>query len=112
MENVYNEFTSNFDFENHKNYLPEKNQNDFENDGQLLVIFVNPKSGSQRGVKICDLSEKYRNENFTNFNIINFPKEKTKIIKSSDFDSTKNFSLVVFNVVKLEELTQGNNFNA
>ena len=110
MENVYDECTSNFDFNNYKNLLPEKNKNDFEKDGELLVIFVNPKSGSQRGVKICDLSQKYRNENFPNFNIVNFPQEKTKIIKSSNFDSTKNFSLVVFNVVKLEELTQGNNF--
>ena len=72
MENVYDECTSYFDFNNYKDLLPEKNKNDFEKDGELLVIFVNPKSGSQRGVKICDLSQKYRNENFPNINFNNF----------------------------------------
>jgi hypothetical protein len=109
MKNDYQESQLNFNFLSYKNFLPEENKKDFEK-SDILVIFVNPKSGSQRGKKICNLSEEFRNEHFPNFNILNFPQKNTKKLISSEFDSTKNFTIVVFNVVKSEELKQGNKF--
>ena len=99
MKNDYQESQLNFNFLSYKNFLPEENKKDFEK-SDILVIFVNPKSGSQRGKKICNLSEEFRNEHFPNFNILNFPQKNTKKLISSEFDSTKNFTIVVFNVVK------------
>ena len=109
MKNDHQESPLNFNFLTYKNFLPEENKKDFEK-SDILVIFVNPKSGSQRGKKICNLSEEFRNEHFPNFNILNFPQKNTKKLISSEFDSTKNFTIVVFNVVKSEELKQGNKF--
>ena len=62
---------------NNQNDFPEVAntviEQDFENDGRLLVLFTNPISGSQEGKIIIALGERPRLQNYKDFVILKFP---------------------------------------
>ena len=48
---------------------------DFAEDSNFLLLFVNPKSGSQQGEIILEYIKKYKENSVQNYNIIHFPQD-------------------------------------
>ena len=69
--------------------IPNNIKEDFKDKENFLLVFVNPKSGSQQGKIVLDHAEKYRIENIPGYNIIHFPimDDKLRKRKSKELDS-------------------------
>lgn len=107
-------------------------EQDFENDGRLLVLFTNPISGSQEGKIIIALGERHRLQNYKDFVILKFPdcsdiknKKSSKSLKKDDekvpseggksyrpavFDGTENFTVIIFNILEKPDYKKGKGF--
>ena len=113
--------------------IPNRVKDDFKKHQNFLLIFVNPKSGSQQGLTVLEHVNKYKITSITNFNVISFPvnvdeslikqpkelNEKEDIIKdnnnitsnkSNKFDPLVEFSIIVFNIINKEEMLLGKKF--
>jgi len=117
--------------------IPNRIKDDFKKLQNFLLIFVNPKSGSQQGLTVLKHIDKYKEASITNFNIISFPvnikepslikeplelNDKEDIIKKDNinnvsstktetkFDPFVPFSIIVFNIIKKEEMNLGKSF--
>lgn len=107
---------------------------DFEDNSNFLLLFVNPKSGSQEGKIILDYVKKYKEISIRNYNIIHFPvdeedwfplsfsRSRSNSVQSFEeikikgvehptkFDPTIPFSVIIFNILDKEDLQKGKNF--
>ena len=113
--------------------IPNRVKDDFKKHQNFLLIFINPKSGSQQGLTVLEHVNKYKITSITNFNVISFPvnvdeslikqpkelNEKEDIIKdnnniasnkSNKFDPLVEFSIIVFNIINKEEMLLGKKF--
>jgi len=111
--------------------IPNRVKDDFKKYQNFLLIFVNPKSGSQQGKTVLEHVNKYKVTSITNFNVISFPinadeslikqpkelNNKEDIInisnssnKSSTFDPLVEFSIIVFNIISKDEMLLGKKF--
>ena len=111
--------------------IPNRVKDDFKKYQNFLLIFVNPKSGSQQGKTVLEHVNKYKVTSITNFNVISFPinadeslikqpkelNNKEDIInisnssnKSSTFDPLVEFSIIVFNIINKDEMLLGKKF--
>lgn len=114
-----NHSITSFNFEILKSPLKEN----FSTNGSLLIIFVNPLSGSQEGNSILNLSQKYKIKSIENYNIILFQnkKEKESLLQQNDndlktshykapFNESLTFSIIVFNILNKIDFVKGQNF--
>ena len=53
--------------------IPNRIKDDFKKYQNFLLIFVNPKSGSQQGKTVLEHIKKYKESSIANFNVISFP---------------------------------------
>ena len=53
--------------------IPMNVIDDFGEDSNFLLIFVNPKSGSQEGKIILEYIKKYKEISIRDYNILHFP---------------------------------------
>ena len=53
--------------------IPNKIKDDFKKYQNFLLIFVNPKSGSQQGKTVLEHIKKYKESSIASFNVISFP---------------------------------------
>ena len=109
---------------------------DFAEDSNFLLLFVNPKSGSQEGEIILEYIKKYKENSVQNYNIIHFPQDdqdewfslpfKTRSRSNSiqsfeeikikgiehptKFDPSIPFSVIIFNILDEEDYKKGKNF--
>ena len=115
--------------------IPIKVINDFVEDSNFLLIFVNPRSGSQEGKIILDHINKYKEVSIRDYNIIHFPiddqndyfpthfyRSRSSSLQSLEevkvkgaehptkFDPTIPFSTIIFNIIDEKEYKQGKNF--
>ena len=111
--------------------IPNRVKDDFKKYQNFLLIFVNPKSGSQQGKTVLEHVNKYKVTSITNFNVISFPinadeslikqpkelNNKEDMInisntsnKSSTFDPLVEFSIIVFNIINKDEMLLGKKF--
>ena len=61
-----------FDFKKYKSLLPENLYKNLSNNGELLILFTNPISGSQQGSIVLSLTEQYKYKEILDFDIIFF----------------------------------------
>ena len=116
--------------------IPNITKEDFKTKQNFLLVFVNPKSGSQQGLTVLEHAEKYKIEAIHNYKVISFPilDEKKKrnskeieikdinnisnVSKSSDtpdvhfakFDPLIEFSTIIFNIIDKNDIEKGKNF--
>ena len=116
--------------------IPNNIKEDFSNKQNFLLIFVNPKSGSQQGKIVLEHIQKYRVESIHDYNIISFPVMDEKFIKkqskeiesnlpyneikndhdpsqtnySAKFDPLIEFSSIIFNILDKDEIIKGKKF--
>ena len=114
--------------------IPNNIKEDFKDKENFLLVFVNPKSGSQQGKIVLDHAEKYRIENIPGYNIIHFPimddklrKRKSKELDSkisteenldnqpynislAKFDPLIEFSTIIFSIIDKNDFEKGKNF--
>ena len=116
--------------------IPMKIIEDFEEDSNFLLLFVNPKSGSQEGKIILDYINKYREISIRQYNIIHFPvneqdedwfpisfsRSRSNSIQSLEeikikgvehptkFDPTIPFSVIIFNIIDKDDYHKGKKF--
>ena len=106
-----------------------------EDEANFLLLFVNPKSGSQEGKIILEYIKKYREISIRNYNIIHFPiddqngwfpnsfsRSRSNSIQSLEeikikgvdhptkFDPSIPFSVIIFNIIDENEYKNGKNF--
>ena len=53
--------------------IPNNIKEDFKTKQNFLLVFVNPKSGSQQGKVVLEHAEKYKEEKIPGYKIIPFP---------------------------------------
>ncbi len=120
----------------HSEYIPDKTKEDFKTKQNFLLVFVNPKSGSQQGLTVLEHAEKYKIEAIHNYKVISFPilEEKKKrnskelevkdlnnissVSKNSDlpdvhfakFDPLIEFSTIIFNIIDKNDIDKGKQF--
>ena len=117
----------------HLEEIPNRIKDDFKRYQNFLLIFVNPKSGSQQGKIVLEHIKKYKVSSITKFNIISFPvnvdgslikkpkelNSKKDIInnrrnnsqdKVAKFDPLVEFSIIVFNILDKEDMILGKIF--
>ena len=115
------------------NEIPNRIKDDFKKFQNFLLIFVNPKSGSQQGKTILEHIKNYKVSSIQNYNVISFPvniddslikkpkelneKEGTIDLGGSSshdkipkFDPLVEFSIIVFNILDKNEMTLGKKF--
>ena len=113
--------------------IPNRVKDDFKKYQNFLLIFVNPKSGSQQGRTVLEHVNKYKVTSITNFNVISFPintdeslikqpkelnnkEDMINIVdnnlsnKSAKFDPLVEFSVIVFNIINKDEMLLGKKF--
>ena len=114
--------------------IPNNIKEDFKTKQNFLLVFVNPKSGSQQGKVVLEHAEKYKEEKIPGYKIIPFPikdeklrKRKEQELQSKDsedlndsenknyitlakFDPLIEFSTIIFNIIDKDEMTKGKKF--
>ena len=120
--------------------VPSNIKEDFKTKQNFLLVFVNPKSGSQQGKIVLDHAERYKEENIPGYKIISFPilNEKLRQRKPIDkdenndldpdsqeqenqdnkefdlhlakFDALVEFSTIIFSIVDKDDITRGKKF--
>lgn len=115
--------------------VPNNIKEDFKTKQNFLLVFVNPKSGSQQGKIVLEHANKFREEKIPNYNIISFPivderlrAKKSKELQSKDseddikqnkepfdlhlakFDPLVPFSTIIFNIIDKDDITKGKKF--
>ena len=115
--------------------VPNNIKEDFKTKQNFLVVFVNPKSGSQQGKIVLEHAHKFKEEKIPNYNIISFPivderlrAKKNKELQSKDseddikqnkepfdlhlakFDPLVPFSTIIFNIIDKDDITKGKKF--
>ena len=112
--------------------IPNNIKEDFRTKQNFLLIFVNPKSGSQQGKVVLEHAENYKIESISGYKIISFPvkdeklrSKKEKELQSKDsadssddknyitlakFDPLVEFSTIIFNIIDKDEMTKGKKF--
>ena len=116
--------------------IPMNVINDFGEDSNFLIIFVNPKSGSQEGKIILDYIDKYREISIRDYNVIHFPidedeewfpipfssRSRSNSVQSFEeikikgvehptkFDPSIPFSIIIFNIIDEKDYQKGKNF--
>ncbi len=113
--------------------IPIRVKKDFKESQNFLLIFVNPKSGSQQGKTVLDHVKNYKVNTIPYFNVISFPTKgdlsqikppqelnnKEDIINTDNkliehppeqYDPMVQFSIIVFNIINKEEMTLGKKF--
>jgi diacylglycerol kinase (ATP) len=113
--------------------IPNEIKEDFKTKQNFLLVFVNPKSGSQQGKIVMEHAERYRIENIPEYNIISFPIQEEKLRKRKSTDSESNisidekgdksfnialakfdplieFSTIIFNIIDKNEMEKGKKF--
>ena len=112
--------------------IPNNIKEDFRTKQNFLLIFVNPKSGSQQGKVVLEHAENYKIESIPGYKIISFPVKDEKLrskkekelqskesTDSSDdknyitlakFDPLVEFSTIIFNIIDKDEMTKGKKF--
>ena len=114
--------------------IPNNIKEDFKTKQNFLLVFVNPKSGSQQGKIVLEHCQKYKIENIPEYNIISFPindeklrsKKKSKELESKNsqdeeqennydlrmakFDPLIEFSTIIFNIIDKNEMAKGKKF--
>ena len=114
--------------------IPNEIKEDFKTKQNFLLVFVNPKSGSQQGKIVLDHAEKYKIENIPEYKIISFPimDDKLRKRKSNEgesnnsieenqdnqpynislakFDPLIEFSTIIFNIIDKNEMQKGKKF--
>ena len=115
--------------------IPSNVIDDFVEEPNFVLIFVNPISGSQEGKIILDYINKFKVPSIRNYNIIHFPVEeeddwfpiplshsrrgslqsfeeiKIKGVEHpSKFDPDIPFSTIIFNITDVDDYKKGKNF--
>jgi len=115
--------------------VPNNIKEDFKTKQNFLLVFVNPKSGSQQGKIVLEHAHKFKEEKIPNYNIISFPivderlrAKKSKELQSKDseddikqnkepfdlhlakFDPLVPFSTIIFNIIDKDDITKGKKF--
>ena len=113
--------------------VPNNIKDDFKTKQNFLLVFVNPKSGSQQGKVVLEHCQKYKIENIPEYNIISFPITDEKLRSKKDskelesktsqdedennynlsmakFDPLIEFSTIIFNIIDKNEMTKGKKF--
>lgn len=112
--------------------IPNNIKEDFKTKVNFLLVFVNPKSGSQQGKVVLEHCQKYKIENIPEYNIISFPIKDEKLRSQKDsnelesknskdeeqdynlsmakFDPLIEFSTIIFNIIDKNEMTKGKKF--
>ena len=116
--------------------IPMRIIEDFSEESNFLLLFVNPKSGSQEGKIILDYIEKYKEISIRNYNIIHFPvdeqeedwlpipfsRSRSNSLQSFEeikikgvehptkFDPSIPFSIIIFNILDKDDYQKGKNF--
>ena len=119
-----NDLYSLFNFSD-SDIISNRLKEDFKNNQNFLIIFVNPTSGPKQGLTVLEYAEKYKNE-LENYKIITFPiiKEKKneeklnyeKIKEEGEKKDTliekltNEFSSIIFNILDQQDLLKGKNF--
>lgn len=100
--------------------------NDIKIKGRLIILFLNPVSGSQEGNIILDIISQYRIKSSPTIKIVKFPIDShqsfieidaedeiistEQIRYSTLFDQNKHFSVAAFNIFDREEYENGIQF--
>ena len=114
--------------------IPKNIKEDFTTKQNFLLVFVNPKSGSQQGKVVLQHAETYKIETIPEYKIITFPvkdeklrskkakdsqpgsidlseeQESKNIIALAKFDPLIEFSTIIFNIIDKDEMTKGKKF--
>ena len=119
--------------------IPNNIKEDFKTKQNFLLVFVNPKSGSQQGKIVLEHAEKYKEEKIPEYKIISFPilgeklrGRKSKELEPKDssneslehgdsqdttfnlhlakFDALVEFSTIIFNIIDKDDITKGKKF--
>ena len=113
--------------------IPNEIKEDFKTKQNFLLVFVNPKSGSQQGKIVMEHAERYKIESIPEYNIISFPIQDEKLRKRKATDSESNistdekgdksfsialakfdplieFSTIIFNIIDKNEMEKGKKF--
>jgi diacylglycerol kinase (ATP) len=119
--------------------VPNNIKEDFKTKQNFLLVFVNPKSGSQQGKIVLEHAEKYKEEKIPEYKIISFPilgeklrSRKSKELESMNssnesvekgdsqdstfnlhlakFDALVEFSTIIFNIIDKDDMTRGKKF--
>ena len=102
--------------------LSEKIKNEIKSESDFLIVFVNPRSGSQQGKILFDLAEQYIEKSIPDYKLLSFPiikrkntnkelsKMKNKIEQSlhfSKFEKNRHFSTLIFNIIDKNDYEKG-----
>jgi diacylglycerol kinase (ATP) len=119
--------------------VPNNIKEDFKTKQNFLLVFVNPKSGSQQGKIVLEHAEKYKEEKIPEYKIISFPilgeklrSRKSKELESMNssnesvekgdsqdstfnlhlakFDALVEFSTIIFNIIDKDDMIRGKKF--
>ena len=119
--------------------VPNNIKEDFKTKQNFLLVFVNPKSGSQQGKIVLEHAEKYKEEKIPGYKIISFPilgeklrSRKSKELESMNssnesvekgdsqdstfnlhlakFDALVEFSTIIFNIIDKDDMIRGKKF--
>ena len=115
--------------------IPMNVIDDFGDESNFLLIFVNPKSGSQEGKIILEYIKKYKEISIRDYNILHFPideqndwlplpfsRSRSNSLQSLEeikikgtehptkFDSSIPFSVIIFNIIDEDDYRKGKNF--
>jgi diacylglycerol kinase (ATP) len=119
--------------------VPNNIKEDFKTKQNFLLVFVNPKSGSQQGKIVLKHAEKYKEEKIPEYKIISFPilgeklrSRKSKELESMNssnesvekgdsqdstfnlhlakFDALVEFSTIIFNIIDKDDMIRGKKF--
>ena len=104
-----------FNFKKYEKLLPNFLYKNISNNNELLILFINPISGSQQGSIVLSLTEQYKNKEITDFDIIFFPlvenqTENFLFSSSQSFDEKVSFASITFNILEENSLQKGYNF--
>ena len=115
--------------------IPMNVIDDFGDESNFLLIFVNPKSGSQEGKIILEYIKKYKEISIRDYNILHFPideqndwhpipfsRSRSNSLQSLEeikikgtehptkFDPSIPFSVIIFNIIDEDDYRKGKKF--